>query len=91
MVNLFRLASHNPLSGRFYNRRGDYIGERPFGPIALKHRAAAAILGVKPKDLLRMNVKRAFYMGTYLYDPLEIASLAATPKSTSPQGTTEQQ
>jgi len=85
MAALLRLASGNP--GKFYNRRGEYIGHRPFGPIVLKHRAAAAILGVRPKDLLRMNVKRAFYLGAYVYDPLEITSLAAPLKSTSPQGT----
>ena len=80
-------VADKPRPGKFYNRRGDYIGDRPFGPCILKHRAAAAILGVRPKDLLRMNVKRALYMGAYVYDPIEIYALAGIP-TPSPTGTT---
>jgi hypothetical protein len=76
-----------PKPGKFYNRKGEYIGDRPFGPVLLKHRAAAAILGVRPKELLRMNVKRAFYANTYVYDPVEICALAGIPIP-PPTGTT---
>lgn len=57
---------------------------RPFGEPVLKHLRAAALLGVRPKDLLRMPVRRVFFKTGYLYDPTEILELhekrLSTPK-----------
>jgi len=35
------------------------------------------MLGVRPKDLTKMNVKRELYLRTYVYDPEEVRVLAA--------------
>ena len=78
-------ASYSPVSGRppkpgvYWNRRGEYIGPRPFGPLLLRHKAAARLLGIRPKDLTKLNVRRELYQGTYVYDPCEIYLLAGLP------------
>jgi hypothetical protein len=48
---------------------------RPFGEPVLKHCAAAILLGVRPKDLMRMPVKRVFFKTTYVYDLIEVLAL----------------
>ena len=68
-----------PRPGKFYDRKGDYIGPRPFGPLLLRHTAAARLLGIRPKDLTKLNVRRELYQGSYVYDPCEIYPLAGLP------------
>lgn len=68
------MSNPSSISGR--PRR--YKGCAPFGIPTLKHREAARMLGVRPKDLLKLDVKRGFHLGRYVYDPIEITALAAT-------------
>jgi len=41
----------------------------------LKHRYVAKLLGIRPKDLTQLPLRRVLYQKSYAYDPSEISSL----------------
>jgi hypothetical protein len=67
-----------------------YKGDCPFGPVFIKHQAAARILGVRPKDLTQIELRRhlQYHARTYVYPLADIIEIAArvnyslTPKDT---------
>jgi len=65
-----------------------YKGDCPFGPVFIKHRLAARVLGIRPTDLTHIELRRAFYRGTYCYPLTDIIEIAARINLPTPQGTT---
>lgn len=54
-----------------------YKGSVPFGPLFIKHLSAARILGIRPKDLTQVELRRAFHADTYVYPLADIIEIAA--------------
>ncbi len=54
-----------------------YKGDCPFGPLFVKHTAAARILGIRPKDLTQIELRRFHQQHSYLYPLADIIEIAA--------------
>lgn len=80
-------TAKKPSGMRSVVRAKRYKGDCPFGPLFIKHQAAARILGIRPKDLIQIDLRRHFHhQCAYVYplaDIIEIAAriaLSLTPK-----------
>jgi hypothetical protein len=64
-----------------------YKGDCPFGPLSIKHCLAARLLGIRPKYLTQIELRRFHQQNTYLYPLADIIEIAARVSLSLTQGT----